>query len=671
MKLKLNKLTIRNFKGIKEYELDPKGQNINVQGDNGTGKTTLYDAFLWVLFGKNSADQATFDWKPLDRLGNEINHLETEVIAEIEVDGVVKKLSRMTEEKWTKKRGSVIEAFSGHTTTFKIDDLSVKKKEYEEYLSTLINEDLFKLLTNVNYFPEKMKWEERRESLINMVGDVTDDDVIAKNKDLEPLKTLIEERPADELKQLTKQQMAQINKDIKAIPSRIDEVDRGLPDISKLDKDVLLKDKESHENIIKNLQEQIAAVKNSDSVVKARNKIAELRIYYKEMELEYNEELEKGLEDVSNEKELIETEIRETNAVLEKVQDDNSMVERAISRKEQEVKELESDRERLLGQFYEIRDRQMEDFETHQTSCPTCGQDLPEENLLNISAAYEQEIEVFNSNKALDLKENKEKGVEIAGRIKELQGEIEKLNSGLRTDLEVIEETKKDKERLTKKLKEIESSIAKIREGQNPFEETEKAKEIKDEAAELQKQIDSGESNVDKEVEEINKEIEKARSGLSNVTEQLSEIDFHARQSKRREELIQQEQELSVKYGELEQQQHLLEEFTRTKVSLLTDTINSRFKLVKFKLFEEQINGGLKETCEVTVDGNNYSTGLNNAMRINAGLDIINTLMSYYDAYVPVFVDNAESVNDLLEIDSQLITLSVSNHKSLRVEVAS
>lgn len=668
MKLKLNKLTIRNFKGIKEYELDPKGQNINVQGDNGSGKTTLYDAFLWVLFGKNSADQATFDWKPLDRLGNEINHLETEVIAEIEVDGVVKKLSRMTEEKWTKKRGSVIEAFSGHTTTFKIDDLSVKKKEYEEYLSTLINEDLFKLLTNVNYFPEKMKWEERRESLINMVGDVTDEDVIKGNPELEPLKELIKERPADELKKLTKQQMSQINKDIKAIPSRIDEVDRGLPDISKLDKDVLLKDKESHENIIKNLQEKIATVKNSDSVVKARNKIAELRIYYKEMELEYNEELEKGLEDVSNEKELIETEIRETNAVLEKVQDDNSMVERAISRKEQEVKELESDRERLLGQFYEIRDRQMEDLETHQTSCPTCGQDLPEENLLNIRAAYEQEVEVFNSNKALDLKENKEKGVEIAGRIKELQGEIEKLNSGLRTDLEVIEETKKDKERLTKKLKEIESSIAKIREGQNPFEETEKAKEIKDEAAELQKQIDSGESNVDKEVEEINKEIEKARSGLSNVTEQLSEIDFHARQSKRREELIQQEQELSVKYGELEQQQHLLEEFTRTKVSLLTDTINSRFKLVKFKLFEEQINGGLKEVCEVTMDGANYSTGLNNAARINAGLDIINTLMAHYDVYVPVWVDNSESVNELIDIETQLITLSVTKHKNLKVE---
>ena len=111
MKLTLNKLTIRNFKGFKSYELEANGEDINIFGDNATGKTSLYDAFLWCLFGKNSADQATFDWKPLDRLGNEINHLETEVIAEIEVDGVVKKLSRMTEEKWTKTRGSAIETF--------------------------------------------------------------------------------------------------------------------------------------------------------------------------------------------------------------------------------------------------------------------------------------------------------------------------------------------------------------------------------------------------------------------------------------------------------------------------------------------------------------------------------------------------------------------------------
>ncbi len=670
MNLKLNKLIVRNFKGFKNYELETDGQVINIFGDNGTGKTTLYDAFLWLLFGKNSIDQATFDWKPLDKEGNEINHLETEVIAEIEVDGKATKLSRMTKEKWTKKRGSAVEMFDGHTTTYKIDDLTVKKKEYEEFLATLIDEDLFKLLTNVGYFPKKLKWQERRQTLIDMVGDVTDVDVIAENKELEPLKELIEERPADELKQLMEQQMNQINKDIKTIPDRIDEVDRGLPDISKLDKDELLKDKVNFENQIEKLREKIAEIKNSDSVIRLKTEIAELRTYYRELELDHKEELEKQLQDILKEKETTETEVRETNAVLEEIKGNNSTVERAVSRKVQEAKELEDSRAKLLSHFYEIRDREMEGFEAHRTTCPTCGQDLPEAELLNIRYTYEKEVEAFNTNKALELKENKEKGLAIANQIETLKDEIDQLNSGLRTDLEVIADAEKDKERLTNRLKKIESEINKIREGQNPFVETKKAHDIKNQAAELQRQIDSGQSNVDGEVDEINQDINKAKDYLSKINDQLGEIDFHTRQSKRRTELIEQEQDLSVKYGELEQRLYLLEEFTRTKVNLLTDTINSRFKFVEFKLFEEQINGGLKETCEVTVDGNNYSTGLNNAMRINAGLDIINTLMDYYAIYVPVFVDNAESINDLLEIDTQLITLSVSNHKNLRVEVA-
>src|SRR5699024_6315948 len=110
-------------------------------------------------------------------------------------------------------------------------------------LSELIDEDLFKLLTNVHYFPEKMKWQDRRQTLIDMVGDITDLDVIEKNPDLVPLKELIEERPAGELKQLTEQKMKQINKDIKALPGRIDEVDRSLPDVESLDREQLETDK--------------------------------------------------------------------------------------------------------------------------------------------------------------------------------------------------------------------------------------------------------------------------------------------------------------------------------------------------------------------------------------------------------------------------------------------
>lgn len=670
MKLILNKLTIRNFKGFKSYELDANGEDINVFGDNATGKTSLYDAFLWCLFGKNSADQATFDWKPLDKNGNEIHHLETEVAVELDINGKLTKLSRMIEERWTKKRGSATETFSGHTTTFKIDDLTVKKKDYEDSLNELISEDLFKLLTNVSYFPEKMKWQERRQTLIDMVGDVTDADVIDSNAELEPLKELIEERPAAELKQLTEQQMKQINKDIKALPDRIDEVERGLPDISKLDKDELLKEKVELENKIGNLQEDVVEAKNSDATIKLKNQIAELRTHYRELELEHQEELAEELSGFEDELESMEENLRRENDAISDLQYEIKDRERKVRNNKEEVHEMEADQEKLRAQFYDIQQEQKESFDAHRTTCPTCDQDLPEEQILKVRNDYEKEVEAFNADKAKRLKENVQKGKELSEKIQKLEQENKAIGDNLTELTKRLSEKEEFKEVFGQDIKSQEKAIGKIRAGQNPFSETEKAKEIMDEVAELQEQIDSGQSTVDEDVEEINKEIKKVRTELSEVNEHINNINFHARQSERKNELIEREQTLSIEYGQLEQRLYLLEEFTRTKVNLLTDTINDRFKLVKFKLFEEQINSGLNETCEVTVNGANYSTGLNNAMRINAGLDIINTLMDYYDAYVPVFVDNAESVNDLLEIDTQLITLSVSNHKNLRVEVA-
>ena len=155
---------------------------------------------------------------------------------------------------------------------------------------------------------------------------------------------------------------------------------------------------------------------------------------------------------------------------------------------------------------------------------------------------------------------------------------------------------------------------------------------------------------------------------INDVNDLLYRFELHAKQQERVDELIAKEQSLGLKFGELEQQLMVLEEYVRTKVSLLTDTINGKFRIVKFKLFDTAINGGLIECCEPTVGGANYSTGLNNAARINAGLDIINALMSHYDLHLPLFVDNAESVNELIEVDTQVITLSVSKDKKLTVK---
>lgn len=669
MQIKLNKMSIRNFKGIQAYDLTPDGNMVNVQGDNGTGKTTLYDAFLWALFGKNSSDQSDskFDWKPLDKEGNELHHLETEVELLLDIDGQEKKLSRMISENWTKKRGSIDETFSGHKTTFKIDDLSVKKKEYQDYLDDLIGEERFKLLTSVNYFPEVLDWKKRREVLIEMVGDITDEDVIACNNDLKPLSELLANKSAEELMKLTKQQMKQANDDIKALPSRIDEVDRSLPDLTGLDEDKLQADKAAKENLISQYQEDISEIKNGDGQSKLKNELANKQLEYREALADYNDNLKI---DASGFEEMLQAKKVEKNESTQNLANFNNRLANAEfehHKVQAEINAVSETKEELSKKFFEVRDEAMPSFDEHRTSCAMCGQELPADQIEEIKAKYQKEVEEFNQNKAAKLEEIQVFGKAKAERLKELDNLWTETNEEVFLCKQEIGRLTKNIESIDKSIADIQAEIKTIKADQVPFEDTELGKTLIAEGQEIQAKIDAGSATHDKDIKVLNDKISVAREEISALDDDLYKFIAYDNQSKRKQELIDGEKEISAHYGQLETQLFLLEEFTRSKVNLLTDAINNKFKFVQFKLFEENINGGLEEICEPTVEGNNYSTGLNNAARINAGLDIINTLMEYYNTKVPVFIDNAEGVNELIDIDTQLITLSVSKHKNLNV----
>ena len=132
-------------------------------------------------------------------------------------------------------------------------------------------------------------------------------------------------------------------------------------------------------------------------------------------------------------------------------------------------------------------------------------------------------------------------------------------------------------------------------------------------------------------------------------------------------ELKDEEKTLSQQIANVEKEQFVIENFVKAKVDALENVVNSKFKFVKFKMFEEQINGGLRETCEATVNGVPYSD-VNTASKINAGLDIINVLSEHYQITAPIFIDNAESVHTLIEMQTQVLRLIVNeNFKSLEV----
>lgn len=674
MRITIKEMIVRNFKGISNFELVAKGNNLDVRGDNGTGKTSLYDAFLWCLFGKNSQDQSDtkFDWKPLDQDGNERHRLETFVNVEFDIDGVAKVFSRTITEKWTKKRGSIVDTFDGHTTAYHIDGLKVTQKDYKAEIEALGGESLFQMLTKVNYFAEVMKSDDRRKILLEMAGDVSESDVIASNKELAKLPDILDGKSVEERTALVKQAMKQVNKDIKELPGRIDEAQRSLPDIEELDKQELSTRKLALQADLARAQEELAIAKSPAVMADLIAKRAELKTKFANEERAYiqtetDKYADEGAE-LQKHYDKCMDEIQELGVDIFNLKEKLKHINAKRDSRKHSIRILEERNNELRDMFNEEKKEVFPDFDEHKLSCPVCGQRYGEDKLAEIKANYDKELAEYNKAKAERMANYKARGKDNAAKIIECENEIAELEKEEATFTHALDTHNALLDYKTGEKREILAEM----EGQKNrfvyFHNTERGLELRAKYDELERQIEALEQGERTGVIEAQAKIDEILVQINKVNDDLYLFELHAKQQERVDELIAKEQSLGLKFGELEQQLMVLEEYVRTKVSLLTDTINGKFRIVKFKLFDTAINGGLIECCEPTVGGANYSTGLNNAARINAGLDIINALMSHYDLHLPLFVDNAESVNELIEVDTQVITLSVSQDKKLTVK---
>ena len=670
MKITVKEMVVRNFKGISNFELVPNLYT-DIRGDNGTGKTSLYDAFLWCLFGKNSQDQADtkFDWKPLDKDGNERHHLETFVNLELDIDGVAKAFSRSISEKWTKKRGSIKESFEGHTTTYHIDGLKVTQKDYKKAIEELGGEQLFQMLTKVNYFAEVIKADDRRKILLEMAGDVSQEDVIAANKELAVLPKILDGKTVEERTALVKQSMRQINQDIKQLPGRIDEAQRSLPDIEELDKQALGRAKLGLQADLARAQEELALAKSPAAMADLVAKRAELKTKFANEERAYIQiETDKYADETGELQDRYNKcmdEIQELTVDIFNLKEKLKHIKAKKDSRKHTIQILNGRNDGLRDMFNDEKKEAFPDFDEHKLSCPVCGRQYDESKLSEIKANYDKEMAEFNKAKAERMADYKARGKENAAKIVECENEIAELDKEEATFTQALESHNALLE--AKQAEKIE--VAKEQEAQKNryvyFHNTERGLELRTEYDELNRQIEALEQGERTGVIEAQAKIDDILVQINKVNDDLYLFELHAKQQERVDQLIDEEQRLGIMFGTLEQQLLILEEYVRTKVSMLTDKINSKFQIVKFKLFDTAINGGLIECCEPTVNGANYSTGLNNAARINAGLDIIQALMEHYDLRLPLFVDNAESVNELYPIGTQLITLTVSDDKKL------
>lgn len=649
MKIRLKKMTLKNFKGIKDFEISLDGLDASIYGDNGTGKTTLYDAFMWLLFDKDSLNRASFGIKTL-KDGQVIHGLDHEVEAMLEADGKPLTLKKIYYEKWTKVRGSSQKTFSGHTTDYFINEVPVKKKEYIEKITELGEEEIFRLLTDPRYFNEIMHWEDRRKMLLEVCGDISDADVIASDKKLDKLSKVLGNRTIEDHKKVIAAKRKEINQQLERIPIRIDEVQNGLPDIEGLDFDQLQADIKKYRTMQEARRKTISRIETGGEIAEKEKQIAQLETELLKIKQEHESKEREAFYSLVSKRDKLSSEHTKMLSKLWAKQDEAERVKEQIIRGEKEVKNLRA-------KWYEENKRTFE--YSQETVCPTCGQDIPG---VQLQEARDNALKAFNFEKSERLEAINKQGRDIAADVADKKIDYSALS-------EECESLEKRAEGIDSRISELERKIADIEAAFGAVEDTDAYK------AKVE-QIEALKTDIRRLRVSTESQIEKEKEGIAKLDAEIAEMQTKSAFKEQYEkgiariaELGAEEKKLAAELEELDEQLYLTEEFTKTKVNLLESSINSKFKLARFKMFEIQVNGGLKECCETVYDGVPYSD-LNNAARINIGLDIINTLSEHYDFSAPIFVDNAEAVTQLEETKAQVIRLVVSEQdKKLRVEL--
>lgn len=675
MKITIKSIHIENFKGIKMLDVNFSVKT-KISGQNAVGKTTIFDAFTWLLFNKNSSGEEKFNVRPLNE-GMRVDNVEIKVSAILDVDGKGVELSKTQKQNWVKKRGTDTAVLQGNVNSFEIDGYPKSEADFKAYVSELAqSEEMFKMLTNPQYF-SSLKWKDQRDILMKLVSEVSDVDLAQTDAKYAPLLSELEKAPStDDIRAKFSKALSEWKKKQAEIPVRIDEAMKSKVDIDVAEQELAKTDLETK---IADIDEKI---KDSDGVM--------MELGREEMQLQFDMSgiMQTMNRDLTNRRIEIEAELPDLQNEMKRFADTIALKERRVSENETVISNADSERKRLGEEyntekskaFYEfpyLFDESKWVFDENSTVCSLCGQKLPEDKIEQLKADFESRKEKAKADAEEKLKSERfkfdtDKKVELNRLItigtekKNLIAELTEENTNLQEEIEALKKQEKyaisKKEALSKTLSEMPVEADYL---QN--EEYVKMKSRHDEVLEkIEKMNANGE---DAAVESLKSEKEELQAHLDEVNSTIAKASMNVEIDERIWQLQEEQKEIGQKVADQEQILYLLEEFIRFKLDKVSETINSHFKTVNFKLFEMQLNGGMKDCCECTVNGVPYST-LNSGHRIVAGLDIIRSLSELYGVSVPIFVDNAESLNDfnVPDMDAQLILLSVSADKQLKVD---
>lgn len=646
MRMTIERMELTNFKGCRHLDVHFDAKRTEIRGANGTGKTTIADAFTWVLFNKNSHGDApgsdNFREKPLDENGNEVHNLDTTVELNCLLDGQRFDLKRTQSENWVKKRGNAEATFQGNVSTYWINGVETKLTDFKQRIAAIADEEVFRLVGSLSAF-NGLEWKKRRSQLLTLSGEDVDGNLLARDE-YRPLADECGQRNVtpDELKKVLNDQKKRLNDELKMLPVRIDEARKSAPTLTAQQ----IKDAEY---IIADSNNDIARIDETIVNIKAGGHAGPTQQQKLALDQEIVSIKRRMWDELASEKKIAQA---EADAASEALRRFTLEIQRAKTyeatyqeKADRAIKRCED----LRAKFIAVRGRV---FDASSTICPTCGQQMP-------AAMIEQAKAKFEANRRAEMEDIKRDGMEAKQVAEQAQADHDKQVGELAHLEDLVKDVQESHMAAMQKVRDL--PVSPDFDGDSRLQELQAQRNAMEaEGAGSSAELDGYERRKRDLQEIVNRNQAVLAQHAVSVENEKRIKAYEARQ-----------QEVGAQLTETEQLMILLDRFVQDRCSALEDGINSRFPTVRWKLFDRQINGGIVDTCMCMIpcdSGLVAYESANTAAQINADIEIVNVLSEYYDVEVPLFVDNAERVVALAQTETQLITLAVSMDDELNID---
>lgn len=647
----LKSLTLTNFKGEKERTTTFNANVTTISGGNGMGKSRHFDAFIWLLFGKDTQERKDYEIKTRIN-GEELHGMECSVAGVINIDGEDVTLKRAYVEDWVKPRGQVERVFKGNHTECWWNDTPVNVTEYGKRIEAIIDPSRFKMITNPAFFCN-MKWNLQREQLFQLAGTITDAEIASKNPDFALLMDKISGKSLVDFKKELVARKRRLKDELAQIQPRIDQTHKMMPehdDFGAIEADIAKVDMEIAD-IDKAIADVTTAMRRQYEAEQAKqNKVNALKAECQQIVFDAKTKAQNAMFEANSARRELEQKVKEMERAIENDTKESMSGQVEIARIHREIDGIKTKQDELRKAWFSENEK----VYNGETTCPQCGQPLPDEMIAKAK-------EIFANAQVERCNDITSKGKELGAKVAGLEAKVADIQKDVVNANEHKKALNAELDELKAKCNDIPvAEIAAVVPEQIP-EWGAKQKEI----ADIQATITTDNSGVD--TTDLQAQKAECNQKRGELVERLAKRDIIGKCEREIAELGQKGKDLAQQIADAEREEYTIEQFTRTKVEECEKRINTMFKYVKFRLFDFTIDGNPVETCIATIGGVPYGSA-NTASKMNAGLDIINSLCKFYGVTAPIFIDNRESVTDIIETSSQIINLVVTNDNCLTIK---